>query len=140
MKSPLLSVAAIAAALALPVGASAATLQPTQAPNTIVRGIIASVNGTSDLTVYNGEGFTENVELHKGTIIAPTGLQLQPGMHISVLGYQAGTAIDADRITGPVAPETVHGIGSGATRTSLGIEPIPNGTFQTQGPTAAGGG
>jgi multidrug efflux pump subunit AcrA (membrane-fusion protein) len=48
-------------------------------------GVISSVN-RGDLTLQDGR----TIFLHSGTVINPTGTQLQPGMQVSVMGSSAG--------------------------------------------------
>ena len=55
-----------------------------------VRGIVASYDGKYVLQVRDRAGYLDNVRLHQGTIINPTGLPLQNGMRVVVFGYNAG--------------------------------------------------
>jgi hypothetical protein len=136
----LIASAAIVAALVLPVGAYADTVgYATPSDHQVVRGVITSINGKYGLTVQDGEGFLDSVTMHQGTIINPTGLQLEPGMRVAIAGHADGTTFDANRIDGPLDAEKT--LGRITPSTSLRIpQEIPNGTFQTDGPTAAGGG
>ena len=62
---------------------------------TYTSGTIASVQGSS-LQLDNGRV----IFLHHGTVIAPTGTSLQPGMRIEVLGSPSNDdAIDANLVT-----------------------------------------
>jgi len=59
-------------------------------------GVIQSVQGSS-FTLAGGR----TVFLHKGTIIRPTGIKLQPGMQVTVTGALAHTghgAFNADEV------------------------------------------
>ncbi len=47
------------------------------------------------------KGYVDTVPLHQGTIINPTGLTLQPGMDVSVLGYNAGSYFAANEVDTP---------------------------------------
>ncbi len=47
------------------------------------------------------QGYVDNVQLHQGTIINPTGLTLAPGMVVSILGYNAGPFFAANEIDTP---------------------------------------
>ena len=99
--SGLLVTAAIAA-FSLP--AAAATSLPTYATGSTdetVRGTIASVNGPYDVSVRDDRGFIDNVTLHQGTIINPTGLTLAPGQKVTILGHANGTAFSANQIDTP---------------------------------------
>ena len=62
-----------------------------------IRGRISSFDGGYNLTVADERGFTDNVQLHDGTIINPTGLTLAPGMVVSILGYNAGPLLCGQR-------------------------------------------
>jgi len=66
-----------------------------------VRGRIASFDGAYDLTVRDDNGYIDNVRLHQGTIINPTGLTLAPGMVVSILGYNAGPFFAANEVDTP---------------------------------------
>ncbi|HUA09871.1 MAG TPA: hypothetical protein VMA98_11445 [Candidatus Acidoferrales bacterium] len=66
-----------------------------------IRGRIASFDGAYSLTVNDDRGFVDNVQLHDGTIINPTGLTLAPGMVVSILGYNAGSFFAANEVDTP---------------------------------------
>jgi hypothetical protein len=66
-----------------------------------IQGTISSINGTWNISVADANGYTDNVELHQGTIINPTGLTLAPGMQVSILGYANGGEFDANEIDTP---------------------------------------
>ena len=66
-----------------------------------VHGRVVGFAGAYTLTVRDERGFIDNVELHHGTIINPTGLTLAPGMIVNVLGFNAGGYIAADEIDTP---------------------------------------
>jgi hypothetical protein len=53
------------------------------------------------LNVRDDRGFLDNVELHQGTIINPTGLALQPGMEVTIIGYNRGRSLAANEIDTP---------------------------------------
>lgn len=97
----------IAAALAVgafaPLAASAQGAPSYARPSSeqTIHGRIASINGTFNITVRDDAGYLDNVELHQGTIINPTGLTLAPGMTVTVLGYNAGSAFAANEIDTP---------------------------------------
>jgi hypothetical protein len=88
--------AAAAGAIALPLGANAAIPGETQ-----VRGTITAINGKYDLHVRDRNGDVDDVLMHQGTIINPTGLTLEPGMHVTVVGNTAGQTLDASEIDTP---------------------------------------
>jgi hypothetical protein len=66
-----------------------------------IRGRITNFDGGYNLTVRDERGFIDNVSLHPGTIINPTGLTLAPGMIVSILGYNAGGNFAANEIDTP---------------------------------------
>jgi hypothetical protein len=66
-----------------------------------IRGRISSFDGMYALSVRDEKGYIDNVQLHQGTIINPTGLTLEPGMIVSILGYNAGNYVDANEIDTP---------------------------------------
>ena len=78
---------------ALPLAASAQV-----APGQELVGTIQSINGAFNISVLDSNGYADNVALHQGTIINPTGLTLAPGMNVTILGYNAGGAFDANEI------------------------------------------
>ena len=88
-------VAAFAVA-ALPAIASAQV-----APGEQIQGTIQSINGTWNITVLDANGYLDNVGLHQGTIINPTGLTLAPGMSVTILGYTDGNVFEANEIDTP---------------------------------------
>jgi hypothetical protein len=103
----LLSSALIVAALVLPLAARAADIpsyaQPAPPPagGDRISGTIRGVNGKYGLTVRDSRGYIDNVTMHQGTIINPTGLQLQTGMRVTVLGHADGGTFDANEIDTP---------------------------------------
>jgi hypothetical protein len=66
-----------------------------------IRGRIISFDGAYSLQVRDERGFVDNVQLHQGTIINPTGLTLAPGMIVSILGYNSGSYFAANEIDTP---------------------------------------
>jgi hypothetical protein len=135
--------ALIVAALALPVAARADTSN-VAAPrgDWTILGMIDSIEGKYDLTMCEDRAGRLSVTMHRGTIIKPIGLQLKPGMQITVAGHADGSRFDADEIDAPVdireAELRTRSIRGTILRCTPGA--APNGTFQTNGPTAAGGG
>lgn len=102
--TPRLAAAAIAVVgLVLPTIASAQGIPSYAQPSRdeSVHGRIASVNGTFNITVRDDRGFADNVELHQGTIINPTGLTLETGMTVTILGVSNGGEFDATEIDTP---------------------------------------
>jgi hypothetical protein len=66
-----------------------------------ITGTISAVTGKYTLQVRDSRGFIDNVELHQGTIINPTGLTLAPGMQVTILGKNGGASFAANRIDAP---------------------------------------
>ena len=66
-----------------------------------IQGTIQSINGTWNITVADVNGYLDNVGLHQGTIINPTGLTLAPGMSVTILGYTDGNVFQANEIDTP---------------------------------------
>jgi hypothetical protein len=100
-------VAAIAAlVLATPLVAQAQDIPSYAQPAAVsqddqVHGRIVSFDGHYSLQVRDERGFTDNVQLHDGTIINPTGLTLEPGMVVSIDGYNDGSFLAANEIDTP---------------------------------------
>lgn len=116
-----------AAALAItasgiPVAASAQDVpsyaQPAYASaDETIHGRIRSVEGAFTISVDDDRGFIDNIQLHQGTIINPTGLTLSPGMSVTILGANAGSAFSANEIdtpytyAGPLPTPVYYGAG-----------------------------
>jgi hypothetical protein len=66
-----------------------------------IHGRIIAFDGRYALSVRDERGFVDSVQLHQGTIINPTGITLEPGMVVSVLGYNAGSFLAANEIDTP---------------------------------------
>lgn len=66
-----------------------------------VHGRIVSFDGHYSLQVRDERGFVDNVQLHDGTIINPTGLTLEPGMVVSIDGYNDGSFLAANEVDTP---------------------------------------
>jgi hypothetical protein len=104
-------IAALIAALflAAPLAASAqiAPSGPSYADNgpggedAQIHGRILTFDGAYSLQVKDEKGYVDNVQLHQGTIINPTGLTLAPGMIVSIMGYNAGSYFAANQIDTP---------------------------------------
>ena len=75
--------------------------QPGAPQDAQIRGRITNFDGGYNLTVRDERGFVDNVRLHQGTIINPTGLTLAPGMIVSILGYNGGSNFSANEIDTP---------------------------------------
>src|SRR6201996_3796357 len=96
-----------AVALACAIGPLAASAQtpsyanPAIAGSETIHGTIASVNGKYNISVRDDRGFIDNVTLHDGTIINPTGLTLAPGQQVTIAGTNAGRTFIANEIDTP---------------------------------------
>jgi hypothetical protein len=66
-----------------------------------IHGRILTFDGAYRLAVKDEKGYVDNVQLHQGTIINPTGLTLAPGMVVSIMGYNAGSYFAANQIDTP---------------------------------------
>jgi uncharacterized membrane protein YgcG len=66
-----------------------------------IHGRIISVDNTWNISVADDRGFVDNVELHQGTIINPTGLTLAPDMTVTIVGYANGPVFEANEIDMP---------------------------------------
>jgi hypothetical protein len=75
--------------------------QPSGSDDAQIRGRVASFDGAYALGVRDDKGYIDNVQLHEGTIINPTGLTLAPGMVVSILGYNQGSYFSANEIDTP---------------------------------------
>jgi hypothetical protein len=66
-----------------------------------IHGRISSFDGKYHLNVRDDRGFIDSVDMHQGTIINPTGVELQPGMAVTILGYNRGRTFAANEIDTP---------------------------------------
>jgi len=66
-----------------------------------IHGRISSLDGKYHLNVRDDRGFVDSVDMHPGTIINPTGLPLQPGMAVTIIGYNRGNTFAANEIDTP---------------------------------------
>lgn len=66
-----------------------------------ITGTVSSFDGKYSLQVRDDRGFIDNVELHQGTIINPTGLTLAPGMQVTIYGIPRGHVFAANEIDTP---------------------------------------
>jgi hypothetical protein len=104
----LLAAATLAAGLIAPAPAAAQdvpsyarTQVQAQGQDAQIKGRIRSIDGTFAITVDDEQGYVDNVRLHQGTIINPTGLTLTTGMSVTILGYNAGNTFNANQIDTP---------------------------------------
>jgi hypothetical protein len=66
-----------------------------------IHGRVISFDGGYSLQVRDDAGYIDNVRLHQGTVINPTGLTLASGMIVSVNGYNQGPFFSANEIDTP---------------------------------------
>jgi hypothetical protein len=80
-----------------------------------ISGTIRVVTGKYTLQLRDSRGFVDNVELHQGTIINPTGLTLAAGMQVTIYGSNGGASFAANQIDAPYTLAVVApGYGYGA--------------------------
>jgi len=87
----------------LPVMAQTPSYARPASPNSdqVINGNITSIVGKYEITIRDDHGYLDDVHLHQGTIINPTGLTLQPGMRVTIFGYNAGSWFEANQIDTP---------------------------------------
>jgi hypothetical protein len=66
-----------------------------------IKGTISGFNGATTMYVRDVRGYVDNVTLHQGTIINPTGIRLQPGYPVTIYGRPNGSTFLADQIDTP---------------------------------------
>ena len=143
MTKRLASSALILAALVLPIAARAETSNSAARPcEETIHGTIDSIDGKYDFTVRDGRAGLKGVTMHRGTIIEPIGLQLKSGMRVTICGHATEGTFDANEIDAPVEYLEMQTRTRRDDRTFAPWTPlfVPNGTFQTNGPSAEGGG
>ena len=100
------------AAAAIP-GAALAQDRPSYASpgEETMHGRIVAVDDQYNVSVRDDNGYVDHVQLHQGTVINPTGLSLQPGMAVTILGFNQGTTLAANEIDTPYnyAPGYAYG-------------------------------
>lgn len=100
-----IAAAALAGAIGL-LSAAPASAQPVPSyaagsTDETIQGTISAINGPYNISVRDNRGFIDNVNLHQGTIINPTGLTLEPGFSVTILGHNDGKAFSANEIDTP---------------------------------------
>jgi hypothetical protein len=98
--------AGLAGALAAPVLAQPSSPSYAQRPTyasteETIHGRVVSFDGGYDLRVRDERGFVDNVRLHQGTVISPTGLTLAAGMTVTIYGQNRGSFFAANEIDTP---------------------------------------
>lgn len=66
-----------------------------------IKGTISSVPSKYKILVRDDRGYVDDVTLHDGTVINPTGLTLAPGQTVTILGRNAGSTFRANQIDTP---------------------------------------
>jgi len=66
-----------------------------------IQGRVTGFDGHYSLAVRDSRGYIDNVQLHQGTVINPTGLTLEPGMNVTVTGVNDGSYFVANEIDAP---------------------------------------
>jgi hypothetical protein len=100
LKAAIGSLAALVLVTAAPVNALAAANYAAQ-PGPHIQGTIASITGKYSIEVRTPSGMLDNVSLHQGTIINPTGITLEPGFRVRIYGYPDNGAFVANEIDTP---------------------------------------
>jgi hypothetical protein len=67
----------------------------------VIKGRVVSFDGGFNLQVNDEKGYVDNVRLHDGTIINPTGIRLAPGMAVTIHGVNRGNVLSANQIDTP---------------------------------------
>jgi hypothetical protein len=86
---------------ALPAVAQSVPSYAAGAGDETISGTVAAVNGSYNISVRDARGFVDNVSLHQGTIINPTGLSLAPGLTVTIMGTNEGSTFAANEIDTP---------------------------------------
>ena len=84
-----------------------------------ISGTIYQVTGRYTLTLEDDRGFIDNVSLHNGTVITPSGLGLGSGQIATMTGHTSGKTFEADEID--VDPSSI----------SSGQAVLPGGDYAT---------
>lgn len=63
-----------------------------------IRGTIVSVDGAGNLSLRDDRGFVDSVRLDPNVDVARRGVQLQPGMRVTISGANAGSVFAAESI------------------------------------------
>ncbi len=93
--------AAAALASALPLSAQAQPVPSYARSVDTIKGTISSFNGATTMYVRDVKGYIDDVTLHRGTIINPTGIRLEPGFRVTVTGHPNGKTFVANEIDTP---------------------------------------
>ena len=101
-----LAVAAFAALSFAPAAAFAQDGMPSYATHEgeTIKGTIKSFDGAYTMYVRDVRGYVDNISLHQGTIINPTGIRLEAGYPVTITGHPSGNTFVADEIDTPFHP------------------------------------
>jgi hypothetical protein len=102
---------AVLASTALPASARAqgGTLPSYATREDRIQGTISGFNGPYTVYVRDDRGYVDNVTLRSGTVINPTGLRLEVGQRVTILGFAQGKTFVANEIDAPYARWPVYG-------------------------------
>jgi hypothetical protein len=112
-----------------PSDASAAAPPPTYARPAVngeetIHGRINSFDGKYHLNVRDDRGFMDSVDMHQGTVINPTGLALQTGMAVTIMGYNRGRTFAANEIDTPYTSYGFVPFGYPPVSIGIGVGPV----------------
>lgn len=71
---------------------------PAPSSEETIGGSILSFQGKYGIQLRDDRGFNDNVQMHQGTIINPTGISLAAGMRVSIMGHSNGSVFAANQI------------------------------------------
>jgi len=63
-----------------------------------IRGTIVSLDGAGNLELRDDRGFVDSVRLEPNVDVTPAGVQLQPGMRVTIVGANAGSVFAAEQV------------------------------------------
>lgn len=66
-----------------------------------IHGTVSRFDGQYTMYIRDDRGYTDRVLLHQGTVINPTGIQLQSGFAVTIIGHPSGDAFIANEIDTP---------------------------------------
>lgn len=101
LKSAFAGLLAVGAMAAVPVTAPAQPVAYAHKTGPVIRGTIAGIPGKYEILVRDRSGRLDDVSLHQGSIINPTGITLQPGFRVAIYGNPEGNTFAADEIDTP---------------------------------------
>ncbi len=104
-----------------------------------IKGTITGFNGAYTVYVQDEKGYGDNIQLHDGTVINPTGLKLQEGMRVTIYGYPNGPVFQAYRIDAPYPNYGYGGQYGGAYGAYGGAYPYYGGYYGAYGYPYYGG-